>query len=71
MGGGAGGTHILRHTGMCCSHHKKSLNMGPNFYKNIPKHGSVFSKSKHPKIVKMGLCFKKNPTLKMGTFSAK
>ena len=33
--GGGGVTHILRHTGMCCS-------MDPIFYKNIPKHGSIF-----------------------------
>ena len=44
------GTHIWRHTGMCRSKgslfHKKSLNMGPIFYKNIPrpKHGFVFPK---------------------------
>ena len=33
---------VHRHTGMCCSNgslfRKKSLNMGPIFYKNIPKH---------------------------------
>ena len=37
---GRGGTHILRHTGMCRStgslFHKKSLNMGPIFYKKHP-----------------------------------
>ena len=42
---GAWYSHI-RHTGMCHSNcllfHKKSLNMGPIFYKDIPKHGSVF-----------------------------
>ena len=35
-----------RHMGVCRSNgslfHKKSLNMGPIFYKNIPKHGSIF-----------------------------
>ena len=44
-GGGGGVTHIFRYTGMWCSNgslfHKKSLNMGPIFYKNIPKHGWV------------------------------
>ena len=43
-----GGTHILRHMGICCSNslilHKKSLNMGNFFYKNIPEYGSVFPK---------------------------
>ena len=43
-----GGSHILRHTGMCGSNgslfHKKSLNTGPIFNKNILKHESVFSK---------------------------
>ena len=41
-----GVTRILRYTGMCRSNgslfHKKSLNMGSIFDKNIPKHGSVF-----------------------------
>ena len=36
------------HIGMCRFNgslfHKKSLNMGPIFYKNIPKHRSVFTK---------------------------
>ena len=43
-----GGTHILRHMGKCCSNgslfHKKALNMGPIFYRNIPKYGSVYLK---------------------------
>ena len=45
--------------------HKKSPNMGPIFYKNIPKHGLVFLK--FPKIAdvwklwKIGLHFKKSP----------
>ena len=42
------GTHILRQTGMCGSNglffHKKSLNVGPTFYKKYPKYGSVFQK---------------------------
>ena len=46
--GGGGGTHKLRHTGMCHFNeslfHKKTLNMGPIFYKNIPKHKSAFHK---------------------------
>ena len=58
-----GGTRILKHTGMCGSDglllHKKSLNMGPIFYKNILIHGFLF-----PKIVKNGLY----KSLKMGTF---
>ena len=41
-----GGTHILRQTGMCgCNgslFYKKSLNMGPIFYKKILIHGSTF-----------------------------
>ena len=49
---GGGGGHILRHSGMFhCNgslFHKKSLNMGPIFYKSIPKYGFLFS-SKFPK----------------------
>ena len=45
---GGGGTHILIHTGMCRSNRslfdKKSLNVGPIFNKNIPKHGFIFRK---------------------------
>ena len=39
---------------------RKSLNMGPSLYKNIPKRGSIFPKlfeclhGEHPKIVKKG-----------------
>ena len=37
---------MLWYTGLCHSNgslfHKKSVNMGLIFYKNIPKHGSVF-----------------------------
>ena len=51
--------NILRHMGMCHSNglvfHKKAINMGPIFYKNIPKHGFVFSKflsGEHPKTEK-------------------
>ena len=40
---GGGGTHIF---GMCRSNgslfYKKSLNMGPDFYQKILKHGSTF-----------------------------
>ena len=50
--------------------HKKSLNMGPIFYKNVPKHGS-FSKiyklfGEHPKIDKNGPIFLEK-SWKMGT----
>ena len=47
-GGGVpeGGTHMLRHTGMCRKNGslfcKKSLIMGPIFIKNIPIFGSDF-----------------------------
>ena len=58
-----GGTHMLRHMGMCCPNgllfHQKSLDKGPIFFKNILRHGSVFGE--HPKIGKMGLHFEKNP----------
>ena len=59
----AGGTRILRHSHGCAAlngllFHKKSLNMGPIFYKNISKHGSIFQKfsgvCEHPKILKHG-----------------
>ena len=51
---------------MCCSNgslfHKKSLNMGPIFYKNIPKHGWTPENVKNEpryqeKAVKMGTFF--------------
>ena len=55
--------------------HEKSLNTGPLFYKNVPKHGSMFSKFSKFLVLamrtracehetffgKMGLCFEKNP----------
>ena len=45
---GEGGTHILRHTGMCLNFGsvfwKNSLNMGPIFNEKIPKYGSDFQK---------------------------
>ena len=67
--GGGGVTHISRHAGMCCSNgslfHQKSLNIGPNFYKNISKQGSIF-----PKIWTNVLILKKK-ILKMCTFSVK
>ena len=59
--------------------HNKSLNMGLIFYKNIPKHGSVFSKiskkfgcskCEHPKIVKNRPIFQ-GKSLKMGTMLPK
>ena len=44
-----GGTHMLRHTGMCHNFvlfcfvfFKKSLNMGPIFQEKIPNYGSDF-----------------------------
>ena len=61
------GTYILRHMGMCHSNgslfHKKSLNMGPIFYKNIPKQVCF---SKISDIVKNGHISRKIP--KNGTF---
>ena len=67
----AGGIRILRHMGMCFSNglpfHKIPLNTGTIFYKNIPKHGSLFPKlfqkifgcslCEHPKILKNGPIF--------------
>ena len=44
--GGYSHIHVLRQTGMCRSNgsllYKKSLNMGPVFYKKLLKHGSNF-----------------------------
>ena len=64
-----GATLILRRTGMCLCNgslfHKKSLNIGPIFYKKKqqqqkqPKYGSVIPK--YWKLWKMGLYFEKNP----------
>ena len=50
--------------------HKKSLNMGPIFYKNNPKHGSTFSDwdnifgfshGENQKLWRMRLYFETNP----------
>ena len=55
-GGGGGGTHMLRHTGMCCPNgllfHQKSLDMGPILQqkKKIPRRWSHFSKIAKKKI---------------------
>ena len=43
--------------------HKKSLNTGPIFYKDIPKHESIFSK-----IFKNGPVFREKCLVQMGTF---
>ena len=47
-GGGGGGTHMLRHTGMCHPNgllfHQKSLDMGPISVKKILRRGSNFTK---------------------------
>ena len=63
-----GGTHILRHTGMCHNFgllfEKKSLNMGPIFQEKIPKCGSDFQnfpENFEKKLLKMGTFFLKNP----------
>ena len=64
-----GGTHILRHTGMCCNFGsffwKKFLNMGPIFHEKIPKYGSDFQNFpenlEKKKLLKMGTFFLKNP----------
>ena len=45
---GGGGTHMLRHTGMCRPNgllfHQKSLDMGPTLVKKILRGGSHFKK---------------------------
>ena len=55
--------------------HKKFVNIGLIFYKNVPEHGSVFPKlcGKHPQILKNGLYFfwGGGESLKMGTFLSK
>ena len=68
---GGGGLLTYSHTEICCSNgslfYKKSQNVGPIFYKSIPKHGSIFSKifgcsPEHLKILKNGPIFwEKNP----------
>ena len=51
--------------------HKKSLNMGPIFYKNIPKHGSVFFFfQKFSKLWKIGL-YSRKMSQNLYFFSAK
>ena len=71
-----GGTHILRHRGMCRSKgplfHKKSLNMGAKISLKMGLFSQIFgcSPSKHMKIVKNWPIFWEK-SLKMGNFSAK
>ena len=74
--GGRWHSHI-RHTRMCRFYngslfHKKPLNIGPIFFKDIPKHRSVFPKFPQflgvcmvniKKFCKIGLHFDKNPKI--------
>ena len=45
---GEGGTHLLRHTGMCCPNrllfHQKSLDMGPILVKKSLEEGPISQK---------------------------
>ena len=76
---GEGGTHILRHTGMCRNFGaffwEKSLNMGPIFHEKIPNYGSDFQNfpgfaENFEKIAKNGSLFSEK-SLNMGTFFEK
>ena len=66
-----GGTHILRHARMCRSNrslfHKKSLHMGPIFYKISLNMGSFFQNFWTTTNCENGPIFKKK-NIKMDTF---